>query len=75
MNSESAYNLALECFNTARDVSRLGVSSKTITGMVGSALNNGFNDQDMRAMRNAYINEARQSDPQKLRHGLVRAFA
>ena len=28
MNADQAYSLALECFQTARDVSRLGVSSR-----------------------------------------------
>ena len=74
MKSENAYSLALECFNTARDMSRLGASSETITGMVSNALNNGYNHHDMRAVRNAYINEARHSDPQKLAHSYSAAI-
>jgi hypothetical protein len=71
MKSDRAHSLALECFNTARDVSRLGVSSQTVTGMVVNALNQGFNDQDMRAMRSAYMTDARQSDPR----GLARSYS
>jgi hypothetical protein len=74
MKSENAYSLALECFNTARDMSRLSVSSGTITGMVSSALNKGYNHDDMRAMRSAYIDEARHSDPQKLAHSYSEAI-
>lgn len=66
MKSERAYMLALECFNTARDVSRLGVSSQAVTNMLISALNKGFNHQDMQAMRSAFMAQSRQSHPQNL---------
>jgi len=68
MQPDEAYNLALECFYTARDVSRLGVSSGAVANMLGGALENGFDHQNMRAMRNAFITEARQSEPEKLAH-------
>jgi len=66
MKSEMDFNLALECFKTARDVSRLGVSSQAVTNMLVGALNKGFNHQDMRAMRSAFMKQARQSQPQNL---------
>jgi hypothetical protein len=66
MNSDQAYSLALECYQTARDVSRLGVLSPAATGMVIQALKKGFNHEDMRAMRNAFMTAARRSDPQEL---------
>ncbi|MGD9174736.1 MAG: hypothetical protein PVF29_11270 [Desulfobacterales bacterium] len=66
MNTERAYSLALECFKTAQDVSRLGVSSQAVTNMLAGALNKGFNHQDMRAMRNAFMTQARQFQPQNL---------
>ena len=47
LKAEQAYNLALECFQTARDVSRLGVSSQAVTGMVVQALSKGFSHEDM----------------------------
>jgi hypothetical protein len=65
---DEAYSLALECFYTARDVSRLGVSSEATADMLGGALENGFNHQKMRAMRYAFMHQARQSEPQKLAH-------
>ena len=66
MKSDQVYSLALECFKTSRDVSRLGVSSPNVTNMVVGALNKGFNHQDMHAMRNAFMTEARGSQPQEL---------
>jgi len=66
IKSDSAYSLALECFDTARDVSRLGVSSQAVTDMVAGALSKGFSGQDMRAMRGNYLAEARLSNPQEL---------
>ena len=66
MQSDRAYSLALECFNTARDVSRLGVSSQAVTNMLANALNKGFNHHDMQAMRSAFMAQSRQSHPQNL---------
>ena len=66
MKSDQVYSLALECFKTSRDVSRLGVSSPNVTNMVAGALNKGFNHQDMHAMRSAFMTEARGSQPQEL---------
>ena len=74
MKSAKAYSLALECFNTARDVSRLGVSSQAVTNMLANGLNNGFSHQDMRAMRNAFMTQALQSEPQKLAHSYSAAI-
>lgn len=73
-NSERAYSLALECFETARDVSRLGVSSQAVANMLTAALSKGFNSQDMRAMRNAFMAQARQSQPQNLARGYSAAI-
>jgi hypothetical protein len=73
-NSERAYSLAVECFETARGVSRLGVSSQAVTNMLAAALNKGFNSQDMRAMRSAFMTQARQSQPQNLARGYSAAI-
>jgi len=70
MNSDRAYSLAFECFQTARDVSRLGVPSQAVTGMVTQALNEGFNHEDMHAMRNSFMTQAHQSEP----HNLARDY-
>jgi hypothetical protein len=74
MSSDKAYSLALECFKTARDVSRLGVSSPAVTNMLAAALSKGFNHQDMRAMRNAFMTQAQQSQPQNLAHRYAAAI-
>jgi hypothetical protein len=66
MKTDPAYSLALECFKTARDISRLGVSSQSVTSMLAGALNKGFNHQNMHAMRNSFMTQARQSQPQNL---------
>ena len=68
MQPDEAYNLALECFYAARDVSRLGVSSQAAANMLGGALEKEFDHQKMRAMRYAFMHQARQTEPQKLAH-------
>ena len=65
-NSENAYSMAMGCFEIARDISRLGVSSQAVTNMLVAALSKGFNSQDIRAMRGAFMAQARQSQPQNL---------
>ena len=74
MNSDQAYSLALECYQTARDVSRLGVSSQAATGMVTQALNKGFNHEDMRALRSSFMMQAQHSEPQNLARGYTSAI-
>jgi hypothetical protein len=66
MKSDKAHSLALECYNTARDVSRLGVTSPAVANMLAGALNKGFSHQDMLAMRSAFMTQAQQSQPQNL---------
>ncbi|MGD2014721.1 MAG: hypothetical protein PVG84_13275 [Desulfobacterales bacterium] len=74
MNTEQSYRLALECFQTARDVSRLGVSSSAVTGMLTQAIKKGFNDEDMRNMRNSFVTQARHVEPQNLARGYTTAI-
>jgi hypothetical protein len=74
MRSDQAYSLALESFQTARDVSRLGVSSSAVTGMVTRALDKGYNPEDMRTMRSAFMNQAQHADPQNLARGYTAAI-
>lgn len=66
MKSDKAYNLALECFKTSRDVSRLGVTSQAVTNLLVVALQKGFDHQEMHAMRSAFMTKAHQSQPQNL---------
>jgi hypothetical protein len=74
MDSNQAYSLALESFQTARDVSRLGVSSQAVTSMVTRALDNGFNSEDMRAMRSSFMTQAQHAEPQNLARGYASAI-
>ena len=66
MKSDKAYSLALECFKTTRDVSRLGVTSQAVTNLLVVALKKGFDHQEMHAMRSAFMIKAHQSQPQNL---------
>ena len=72
--SDRAYSLALECFYTARDVSRLGVSSQAVANMLAGALSKGFSYQDIRAMRSAFMAQAQHSEPQNLAHSYANAI-
>jgi len=74
MNSDRAYSLAMESFQTARDVSRLGVSSQAVTNMVTGALSKGFNHDDMRAMRSSFMMQAQHTEPQNLARGYASAI-
>jgi hypothetical protein len=74
MNSNQAFSLALACYQTARDASRLGVSSQAVTGMVTTALAKGFNQEDMQALHNSFVTQARQSEPQNLARGFIAAI-
>jgi hypothetical protein len=74
MNSGQAYSLALECYQTARDVSRLGVSSQAVTGMVTQALEKGFSHEDVRAMRSSFMMQAQHAEPQNLARGYTAAI-
>ena len=74
LKTDQAYNLALECFQTARDVSRLGVSSQAVTGIVVQALSKGFNHEDMQSLRSSFMMQAQQTDPQNLAHGYTAAM-
>ncbi len=66
MKSDKAYSLALECFKTTRDVSRLGVTSQAVTNLLVVALKKGFDHQEMHAMRSAFMTKAHHSQPQNL---------
>jgi len=74
MKADQGYDLALECYTTARDVSRLGVPSQAVSNMLAGALNKGFNHQDMHAMRSAFMDQARQSQPQNLARSYTAAI-
>jgi len=74
MKSDKAYSLALECFKTTRDVSRLGVTSQAVTNMLVAALKKGFDQQEIYAMRSAFMTKAHQSQPQTPAHSYSAAI-
>ena len=74
MNAEQTYSLALESFQTARDVSRLGVSSQAVSGMVAQGLNKGFSQEDMHALHNSFMTQAQHANPQNLAHAYTSAM-
>ena len=74
MTFVQSFSLALESFNTLRDVSRFGVSSEAAAAMVASALSKGFSGQDMIAMRSAFMGDTGRSNPQELAHSYAAAI-
>jgi len=72
--SENSYELALESLQTARDVSRLGVSSQAVAGLVAQALSKGYSHTDMQSLRNAFMTQAQNSEPQELAHAFATAM-
>jgi hypothetical protein len=74
LNAQQAYSLAMASFQTARDVSRLGVSSQTVADMVAKGLSNGFTAEDMRALRRSFVARAQQAAPENLAHGFISAI-
>jgi hypothetical protein len=74
LDSDQAYNLALVCYQTARDISRLGVSSQAVSGMVTAALAKGFNHEDMQSLHNSFVSQAQNSEPQSLARGFTAAI-
>ncbi len=72
--SEMSYKLALESFQTARDVSRLGVSSQAVTGIVAQALSKGYSYEDMQSLRNTFMMKSRHTEPQEVAHAFTEAI-
>jgi len=72
--SEMSYKLALESFQTARDVSRLGVSSQAVTGIVAQALSKGYSYEDMQSLRNSFMMQSQHSEPQEIAHAFAEAM-
>jgi len=74
LNSDQVYSLVLECYQAARDVSRLGVSSQAVSGMVTQALEKGFSHEDVRAMRSSFMMQAQHAEPENLARGYTSAI-
>lgn len=64
MNADQRNALAIETFNLARDMSRLGVSSSQTASVVSQALHHQFNAMQMQNMRSSFIHDSRVTSPQ-----------
>ncbi len=72
--SDMAYELALESFQTARNISRLGVSSQAVTGIITQALSKGYSHEDIQSLRNDFMTQAQNTEPQELAHAFASAM-
>lgn len=59
INREQKNELALQSFQTAREMARLGTLSKTVADVVCQALQSRFTAREMEQMRNTFRNEAK----------------
>jgi uncharacterized membrane protein YgcG len=66
MTQSQTMELARESFKTARDMARLGLSSKTTTDLVCLALQKGYTARRMENMRNSFMTQSRSSHPTHL---------
>ena len=69
-----SYELALESLLMARDVSRLGVSSQAVTGMVARALSKGYSHEDLQSLHKTFMAQAQNAEPQELAHAFAAAM-
>jgi len=63
MTQSQTMELAKESFKAARDMARLGLSSKTTTNLVCLALQNDYTAGKMKNMRNSFMAQSRSSNP------------
>jgi len=66
--------LAKESFMTARDMARLGLSSKATANLVCLALQKGYTARKMENMRNSYMTQSRSSHPTYLANSYSNAI-
>jgi len=66
MTQSQTMELAKESFMTARDMARLGLSSKATANLVCLALQNGYTARKMENMRNSFMTQSRSSHPTHL---------
>jgi len=74
LNSENTYDLSMATLKTARDMSRLGVNSNTLAEVISSALNRGFSTSRIDSMRQSFISQAHQTQPNSLAKNYARAI-
>jgi hypothetical protein len=65
-HSDHANALALEAFEIARDVARLGVSSNATAGLVNQALGKGLGLAEMQAMHQSFSSQSQHTVPENL---------
>ena len=66
MTQSQTMELAKESFKAARDMARLGLSSKATNNLVCLALQNGYTARKMENMRNSFMTQSRSSHPTHL---------
>nr|MDA3832293.1 hypothetical protein [Spirochaetales bacterium] len=64
-NAETV-ELTLETVNTAKDMARLGVSSKAATDVVRQALQHDYSAKEMMTIKNSFMTHSRHSSPNSL---------
>jgi uncharacterized membrane protein YgcG len=74
MTQSQTMELAKESFKTARDMARIGLSSKTITNLVCLALQKGYTARNMESMRNSFMTQSRSSHPTHLANSYSNAI-
>jgi len=74
MTQSQTMELAKETFKAARDMARLGLSSKTTTNLVCLALQNGYTARKMENMRNSFMTQSRSSHPTHLANSYSNAI-
>ena len=74
MTQSQTMELAKESFMTARDMARLGLSSKTTANLVCLALQNNYTARKMENMRNSFMTQSRSSHPTHLANSYSNAI-
>jgi uncharacterized membrane protein YgcG len=74
MTQSQTMELAKESFMTARDMARLGLSSKTTTNLVCLALQKGYTARNMENMRNSFMTQSKSSHPTQLANSYSNAI-
>jgi len=74
MTQSQTMELAKESFKAARDMARLGLSSKTTTNLVCLALQEGYTARNMENMRNSFMTQSRSSHPTHLANSYSNAI-
>jgi len=74
MTQSQTMELAKESFKAARDMARLGLSSKTTNNLICLALQKGYTARNMETMRNSFMTQSRSSHPTHLANSYSNAI-